>query len=156
MLPSFEIIQADSIAAAARLLREYGSNAVLLAGGTDTLVSLQEGKSRVGQFINLSGIEELRGIQVREDGGLRIGAMTTFNKIVAHPYVQEHYPYFVKSMSQIGSFQVRNLATIGGNICSAVPSADSAPPLLVSGATVTVSNGATVRVSLYRIFYRPR
>lgn len=157
MLPKFNLLQAHSIKEASDYARLNGEQARFYAGGTDLFVVMHEGNAAIPNLISLQGIPRLLGIDVLADGWVSIGALATFNEIVSHPYIAEKYPHFVQAMSHIGSYQVRNLATIGGNICSAVPSADSAPVLLVSQARVLISNGDSEReVPIDAFFVSPR
>lgn len=157
MLPKFDIFTPTTVKEASDLMLKYGKQARILAGGTDILVMLHEGKLEVDYLVDIKGIQELKGIEVLPDGGVKIGALTTFNEIVKHPYIVENYPVFVDGMDKIGSVQVRNLATIGGNICNAIPSADSAPALLALDAKIIADNGVEKReIALNEFFLAPR
>lgn len=157
MLPKFNLIKVNHIKEASDCARQNGDQARFYAGGTDLFVAMHEGNANIPNLISLQDIPQLLGVDVLADGGVSIGAMVTFNEIVKHPHIREKYPHFVQAMSRIGSYQVRNLATIGGNICSAVPSADSAPVLLVSNATVRISGGISEReIPICEFFLGPR
>jgi len=134
-------LRPSDLAEAVKLLAEYGEKARLIAGGTDVLV---EKDSKVEVLIDVMGL----GLDYIEtdDHGVRIGAATTFAEIEASPALgKSPYNILAQAAHQIGTPQIRNLATIGGNICSAVPSADSAPPLLTLDATVSISGSAGER-----------
>lgn len=109
--------------------------AKVLAGGTDLLVAIKEGKEKPRFFVSLSKITSQQVIEFKVDG-LRIGATATHQSIAENAAVKAKYTAIAEAAGQIGSWQVRNLATVGGNLCSAVPSADIAPPLLAFGADV--------------------
>ena len=123
-----------SVAEAIKLLEQYGEKGWLLAGGTDLLV---EKDPQVEVLIDITGL----GLNyIKSDSqGVRIGATTTFADIAASSILQKSpYNVLAQAARQVGTPQTRNVATIGGNICHAVPSADSAPALLVLGATLSV------------------
>lgn len=124
-----------SVAEAIKLLEQYGEKGWLLAGGTDLLV---EKDPQVEVLIDITG---LRLNYIKSDSqGVRIGATTTFTDITASSILQKSpYNVLAQAARQIGTPQIRNVATIGGNICHAVPSTDSAPALLVLGATLSVA-----------------
>jgi len=131
-----EYFKPASVAEAIKLLTQYGEKGWLLAGGTGLLV---EKDPQVEVLIDITGL----GLDyIKFDGhqGVRIGATTTFADIVASPILQKGpYNVLVQAACQMGTPQIRNVATIGGNICHAVPSADSAPALLVLGATLRIA-----------------
>jgi len=107
-----------------------------LAGGTDVLVRLREGRSSPAALISLRGIADLGRIEV--DGALRIGAAVPVAEVAAHPAVRERWPALAAGARAIGSPQIRNAATVGGNLCNASPCADMGPPLLVHDARVEI------------------
>lgn len=122
------------VAEAVKLLAEYGEKARLIAGGTDVLV---ERDPQVEVLIDITGV----GLDyINSDGqGVKIGAASTFADIAVSPALcKSPYDILAEAARQMGTPQVRNLATIGGNICSAVPSADSAPALLALDATLSI------------------
>ena len=124
-----------SVAEAIKLLEQYGEKGWLLAGGTDLLV---EKDPQVEVLIDITGL----GLNyIKSDSqGVRIGATTTFADIAASSILQKSpYNVLAQAARQVGTPQTRNVATIGGNICHAVPSADSAPALLVLGATLSIA-----------------
>lgn len=130
-----EYFKPTSVAAAVKLLEQYGEQGQLIAGGTDFLV---DKNPQVEAIIDISDL----GLNyIKSDAkGLRIGATTTFAKIAASSLLADSpYNVLAKAASQMGTPQIRNMATIGGNICSAVPSADSAPALLVLKATLSIA-----------------
>jgi len=130
-----EYFKPTSVAEAIKLLEQYGEKGWLLAGGTDLLV---EKDPQVEVLIDITGL----GLNyIKSDSqGVRIGATTAFADIAASSILQKSpYNILAQAARQIGTPQTRNVATIGGNICHAVPSADSAPALLVLGATLSVA-----------------
>jgi carbon-monoxide dehydrogenase medium subunit len=112
---------------------------VLVAGGTDLLPQLKNGLLRPACVVDLSGVGGLRRLH-RDDGrGLRIGAAVTARALELDPGVRAEYPALAESAALVGSVQVRNLATVGGNLCNAAPSADMAPPLVALDAEAVIA-----------------
>lgn len=109
--------------------------AVLLAGGTDALIWLKDGTCPIDVLVSLRDIPRLKGLQ-RDGGGWVLGAMTTHAWAAADPELRRIFPALAEACRTVGSPAVRTAATIGGNICTAAPSADSAGPLLAYGAEV--------------------
>ncbi len=110
--------------------------AAFIAGGTDVMVLMRHGTMRTKNLISLRNIDSLASIDTSL--GLRIGSGTTHSAIQSHPIVRERYSALFDAVCRIGSRQIRNVATIGGNICTAAPSADTACPLLVLDADVSL------------------
>lgn len=128
--------------------------ATALAGGTNILVQIKEGHREESALLSLKGLSELH--QLRKDEGLYIGAAVTFQKLAADPIIRHDYNALATAAGLIGSVQTRNMATIGGNICNASPSADSVPPLLVFQAqAVLTSLRGTRTVALREFFVGP-
>src|SRR5271166_5762848 len=115
VMPSFELLQPNSIAEAQRLLEQNGSDGWALAGGLDSFDWLKDRIKRPKTVIDLSGVEELKGIRATSDG-VEIGAMTTLTEIVQHPLMREKYGLLVDSAELVASPQIRNQGTIGGNL----------------------------------------
>jgi CO/xanthine dehydrogenase FAD-binding subunit len=111
--------------------------AALFAGGTDLFVRLRTRRYAFPVLIGLERIEELHAIQ--EDAlSFRIGAGATFASLLAHPAVRAHFPVLISALNRLGSPQIRNMGTIGGNICTASPAGDTLPPLYVLQAEVEI------------------
>ena len=129
--------KADSIQEAIRLL-EQNPEAHLIAGGTDVLVKLHKGKGQFHHLVDIHDIVELNFIDRNDDGDLVIGPLTCFTQVAESPLIRKHIPVLSGAILTIGGPQVRNMATIGGNLCNGVPSADSATPLIALNAVVTI------------------
>lgn len=127
-----------------------------LCGGTDLIVGLRKGKITPSLVIDLKRVEELRpGIEER-DGMLRISATTVMTQVIADPRVVANFPALIEGAQVVGSIQIRNRATLAGNLCNASPAADTAPPLLVYGAVVEIVGAAgTRRLPLTEFFLGP-
>ena len=139
-----------------RVLSAHGPAARLLAGGTDLLVRLRLGHVRAAVVVDLKGLDALRADVIEAGSSLRIGASTVMTDIVADPRVRRHFPALVESATVVGSVQIRNRATLAGNICNASPAADTAPALLAYGAVVNlISAGGPRRIALTEFFTGP-
>jgi len=130
--------RADSIQEAIHLLKE-NPEAHLIAGGTDVLVKLHKGKGDFDHLIDIHGIAELDFISQKNDGDLVIGPLSCFTHVAESALIRKHIPVLAEAILTIGGPQVRNMATIGGNLCNGVPSADSATPLIALNAVVTIA-----------------
>jgi carbon-monoxide dehydrogenase medium subunit len=125
----FEYFSPQILEEVLEILIKYGKEAVLMAGGTDLIVRMKEGEISPKSLINLKRIPNLNKIEW--DGeSIRIGALTTIHQIESSPIVQEKLELLSEAASVLGSFQIRNKGTVGGNLCHASPSADLAPPLI--------------------------
>jgi len=152
----FEYFAPQSLDEALSLLKERGNGVKLLAGGTDLLVQMKEAGLHPPAVVSLHALSELRGIDVDAGGGLRIGAGTDMAAIEAHPVVRERYTALADGASIVGSVQTRNMATIGGNVCNAAPSADTTPPLEVFDAVAQiVGPGGTRELPVAELFAGP-
>lgn len=121
--------KADSVRHAIELLKSV-PDARPIAGGTDVLIRLREGKKGYGHLVDINGLEELRSCRVDDDGSIHVGSGVTFSQAMESEIIRKHIPILSMSSATVGGPQIRNVATIGGNICNGVTSADSAAPLL--------------------------
>jgi CO/xanthine dehydrogenase FAD-binding subunit len=155
-LKPFDLVTVDTIEEALRILAENLPDAVPVAGGTDLLVRMKQNLVSPRLLVDLSKITELNRIEM-VDEGLLIGSMVTHAQIASSDLIRNHAPAVVASSSSVGSAQTRQLGTIGGNLVSCVPSLDSAPPLLVLNAFLTVANvGGRRRIPIETFFVAPR
>jgi carbon-monoxide dehydrogenase medium subunit len=132
----FEYLAPRSLEEALHML-SLRPEAVPLAGGTDLLVQVKEGQRRVEALLSLKRVPEVHRYTC--NGQLALGAAVTVGQIAADPQVERHYTALALGAGLIGSVQIRNVATVGGNLCNAAPSADTAPPLLVLGAQAVIA-----------------
>lgn len=149
----FELVLPRSVEEALGILSERGPDAKLLAGGTDLLPQLKNGLLKPACVVDLSGVARLQTL-ARDDGrGLRIGASVTARTVEQDPTARSTYPALAESAALIGSVQIRNLATVVGNLCNAAPSADMAPPLIALDAEAVIAGpGGERRVPLKDFF----
>jgi len=115
VMPAFDLLQPTSAADAQRLLEDIGDGAWIMAGGLDSFDWLKDRIKKPQALVDLSGIEELRGVRVASDG-LEIGAMTTLTEITNHPEIKKSYSVLAEAVSVVASPQIRNQATLGGNV----------------------------------------
>ena len=135
-LPEFDILRANTVAEACSLLSQYGDDARVLAGGTDLLVKMKNKGMLPRYLINVKWIPELDQIRYDAQAGLRIGALTTIEAIKDSSVIAHKFPPVNKAASVVGTLQIRNLGTLGGNLANASPAAEFAPVLLTLGASV--------------------
>ncbi len=152
-IPPIELHDARSIAEACALLDQYSPNVRLLAGGTDVLVDLKTGRMSTNHLISIRRIDELHGVTC-DDGGLRIGALTTPNQLADSPDVGNGFAPLLDAICEMAAPQVRNMATVGGNIASAIPSADLPPILIAMNASVVLQAGDRQRSMRLESFFR--
>jgi len=133
----FDYLIPTSINEAISLHESYGERAKYIAGGTDVMVKIKEGKISPQYMISLRHLQGLDHI-IYEKRELRIGAMATHRMLELSPVIRKEFPILIDAVENIGSVQIRNVATIGGNIVNAVPSADGAIPLITLGAEVRI------------------
>src|SRR6266511_783699 len=128
-MAAFDCRPAADVAEAVALLAEHAPYARVIAGGTDLMVEVHEGKDESRLLVDITRIPELFGIELTAEG-LRIGALTTHSEIVRSALVKARCPVLAQAAQSIGAVQTRNLGTVGGNLVSAVPSMDSGPALV--------------------------
>jgi carbon-monoxide dehydrogenase medium subunit len=145
----------QTIVEAFNLLQEF-KEARIVAGGTDLLVDIKQGLKEAGDIISLHKIEELKGIR-KKDKVIWIGAMVKVQQIIADALINQCIPAVADAARSMASYHIRSMATIGGNISSAVPSADLPPSLIAAEATVELRCiESSRRVSLLEFFRGPR
>jgi carbon-monoxide dehydrogenase medium subunit len=150
----FDYYRPESLKEAYGLMDKWKGKADYIAGGTDIIVRIKQGIARPDALVSLRCIAELQRC-VRK-GGLLLGSMTRFRDIERDPFIALRYPALKAAAGWLANPQVRNVATLGGNICNAAPSADAVPPLLVMSAVATVEGpGGTREIPLERFFQGP-
>ena len=155
-LPSFDYVRASALDEVPRLLEEHGEAARLLMGGTDLLVRMRDGFIRPQIVVDVKHLPGMRDISYDEQAGLTIGAAATMNQIARHPDVQTHYPLLAEAANSVASYQLRNRATLGGNLCNGSPAADTAPAtLLLEGRIVLYGQDGEREVPADEFFLGP-
>lgn len=146
------LYEAESIQDAVRLLVEH-PEAQIIAGGSDVLVQMREGKRAGKELVSIYGLDEMRGVSYEEDGAIRIGSLTSFSHITKDPIIQKHINVLGEAVDMVGGPQIRNIGTIGGNTCNGVTSADSASTLHAWDAIVEITGPEGVRRIPIHDFY---
>ena len=156
MVGPFEYFEPSTVAEAVSLLRKYGDKAKVLAGGTDLVCMCWELRAKPEYVIDIGRIPGLDYIRADDKEGLRIGALTTVSEAEKSTLLKQKYSAISEGAGQLAMLAIRNVATVGGNLCNAAPSADMAPPLLAMSASVKlVGTGGERVVSLEDFFTGP-
>lgn len=146
------LYEAESVEHAIRLLIEH-PEAQIIAGGSDVLVQMREGKRAGKELVSIYGLDEMRGVSYEADGAIRIGSLTSFSHITRDPIIQKHINVLGEAVDMVGGPQIRNIGTIGGNTCNGVTSADSASTLHAWDAVVEITGPDGVRRIPIHDFY---
>jgi CO/xanthine dehydrogenase FAD-binding subunit len=152
LVRTFQYLKPTSLAEALGLLNEHGDKAKVIAGGTDLMIQWKKKLLSPDYLISLRNVPELNFINC--DGSLRIGSATPHRSLELSPEILKWFPVISDAVSGLGSVQVRNSATIGGNLCNAAPSADTAPPMLVLEAQVKIASTAGERSVPIETFFK--
>lgn len=151
----FEYKKVGNLGEAVEAISNARGTSIVMAGGTDLLIKLKEGMIRPAQVIDLKGIQDIDGVRVSENE-LSVGALTTMRTLETSPVVAAKAPLLAQAAAKLGSVQVRYRATIGGNLCNAAPSAETAPALLALDARAEIyGKSGTRTVHLYDFFTGP-
>jgi len=155
-LPEFDILFPHTVEEACGLLSRYGQDAQILAGGTDLFVKMKQRREVPRVLINIKRIPALDPIRYEANEGVRIGALATIQSIRESALIGKQFPVLSEAAGMLGTTQVRNLGTLGGNLGNASPSAEFAPPLLTLEASVRcVGQGGERVVPLEEFFVSP-
>ncbi len=138
------LYEAGSVEEAIELLQRH-PQAQIIAGGSDVLVQIREGRRAGVELVSIYGIDALRGVCYDGEGAIRIGSLTSFSHIAGSPIIKERIPVLGEAVSLVGGPQIRNIGTIGGNTCNGVTSADSASTLVAWDAIVELTGPEGVR-----------
>jgi CO/xanthine dehydrogenase FAD-binding subunit len=151
-MKKFEYFKPKSLEEALTLLAQYGEKAKLIAGGTDVIVMIKQKTMAPDVLISLQGIPGLD--QIMFNGSLSIGPMVTHRIIEKSELIKKDFSALADAVSWLGSVQIRNVATIGGNISTAAPSADTATPLLVLDTDIKIKNLKEERAVPIEAFFK--
>ncbi len=152
-MKDFTYLAPSTIAEAVTLLAEHQGKTKILAGGTDLMLLMQDGVFTPDYVVDVTNIPELTALRFDAASGLTVGAATPLRRIETDRLVLEKYPHLAKAASEIGSVQIRNRATPGGNICTATPSGDILPALVSLQATVRLASVRGERTLLLENFF---
>ena len=148
------LYEAESVEHAIKLRLEH-PEAQIIAGGSDVLVQMREGKRAGKELISIYMIDAMRGVSIDDEENIRIGSLTSFSHITKDPIIQKYINVLGEAVDQVGSPQIRNIGTIGGNTCNGVTSADSASTLHAWEAIVELTGINGVRRLPIKDFYLP-
>jgi carbon-monoxide dehydrogenase medium subunit len=155
-MPDIDLHECATLEEASTLMRRYAPRSRFLAGGTDLLVDLKTGRIATTHLVSLNRIDSLRGITVT-DNGLRLGALTSITELNRSLLVRQSFAPLLDASRRMAAPPIRNVATVGGNIMSAVPCADLPPILMAMRAEVEVwSSEGVRRIALDAFFVGPR
>ena len=148
-----KITQVNSAAEAVKALAA-DPNAILIAGGSDVLIQIREGRLAGRRLVSINGIREMEGVSMEADGTILIRPLTTFAGVTESEIIQKHIPTLGFATDQAGGPQLRNVGTIGGNVCNGVTSADSAATLLTLNAELELLGPGGSRRVQQQAFYK--
>ena len=146
------LYEATSVENAVALRLEH-PEAQIIAGGSDVLVQMREGKRAGAELISIYGLDELRGVTLDDEENIRIGSLTSFSHITRDPIIQKYINVLGEAVDMVGGPQIRNIGTIGGNTCNGVTSADSSSTLHAWDAIVELTGKNGVRRLPIHDFY---
>jgi carbon-monoxide dehydrogenase medium subunit len=150
----FEMYQPTTLQEASRLVKDKGAGGRFLAGGTDLVIAIKE-KGLIPRYVvDLKKVPGLSGIRENADGSITIGALTTMRAIETNSLLNKKYPFLCQSAAEVGSIQIRNRATVGGNMANATPSADVAPSLIALNAAAKTVDSRAARIVPLEEFFR--
>ena len=151
---AFEFLEPRSVEEASVLLLRLGEGARALAGGTSLMLLMRQRLAEPTHLVHLGNIDELRGIRVDDAGQLRIGAIATHTEIAGHAAIRERFPVIAAMAAEVANSQIRNVATLGGNLCNGDPASDPPTCLVALGARVRVQRGGDEREIELDHFFR--
>lgn len=149
----FDYLEPRTIQAAVSLLSEYDGEAKVIAGGTDLINLIRTKTIRPRYVVDIGHIPGLDYVRYDDNGALSIGALTTIRAVEMSAEVKQHHPVISQAAGQMGSMAIRNVGTIGGNLCHASPAADTAPPLIGLGARAKIVGPAGERTVALEDFF---
>lgn len=154
-IPEFEYIRVSKIEDALKILKEF-EDAKIIAGGTDLIIDMKIGRQRPKRLVDISRLSEIRYIRM-SPSSIKIGAGTTLQEIYENFVIKEKALALSEAAGEMASWQIRNVATLGGNLCNASPAADTAPPLLVMDAKLKLlSLDGEREIPIEEFFLGPR
>jgi CO/xanthine dehydrogenase FAD-binding subunit len=138
-LQALDYAAPQSMDEAVALLSQHGDQARVLAGGTDIIVQVREGRRRVALMVDIKGVPEVNQVLYTPGQGLIIGAAVPCYRIYGHAEIAAAYPGIIDAVSLVGGIQIQGRASVGGNLCNASPAADTIPALIVHSATCVIA-----------------
>ncbi|MGZ8532402.1 MAG: FAD binding domain-containing protein [Candidatus Binatia bacterium] len=151
---AFDFYQPATLQEASRLLKDNGPGGRFLAGGTDLVIAMKEKGLLPKYIVDLKRVPGLAGIRENSDGSITLGALTTLYTIETSALIKRKYPFLAQSAAEVGSIQIRNRVTIGGNMANASPSADTSPALIALNATGKIASASGERTIKMDEFFK--
>ncbi|WP_372997433.1 FAD binding domain-containing protein [Lutispora sp.] len=145
-MKKFQYVKPSTLDEVADILLKYGEEARILNGGTDLLVRMRDKMITPGVVVDIKAIPELKELKYTKEEGLYIGAAVTMNEVICSKIVLERYRILAEAAHEVGSYQLRNRATLTGNVCNASPSGDTIAPLYVLSANVKIFSKDGIRL----------
>jgi CO/xanthine dehydrogenase FAD-binding subunit len=152
-LPEFDYICPTTLAEASHFMIQHDREAQLFLGGTDVLVRMRDGFLKPKYLVDVKNIEGMHDLSFDPKTGLTIGAAVTMNQLIASPEVQGHYPLLAEACRSVASYQLRNRATVIGNICNASPAGDTIGACLVFEAEISIHGADGQRTEALNKFF---
>ncbi len=155
-LPELEYVKPVSLSEASKFLAEHDGTAKPFSGGTDSLIRIRDGVLKLDYLVDVKGLEGTHELTFDPQKGLTIGAAVTMNRVASHPDVVKHYPSLALAAGSVASYQLRNRATIIGNICNASPAGDTIGTCMILDGVLKVHGVGGLRdVPLNNFFLAP-
>ena len=137
-LPELEYMKPTSLMEASQFLADHAGDARAFSGGTDCFVRLRDGAWKTGTLVDIKQLEGVKELSFDAQKGLTIGAAVTMNQVAAHPEIRKHYPILAEAAASVASYQLRNRATVVGNICNASPAGDTLGTCMILDGVLNV------------------
>ena len=153
-LPDFTYVKPASLDEACSFLAEHAGEARMISGGTDLLVRMRDKAFKPAYVVDIKGLAGTETLEFDPQVGLKIGAAVPMNRVIAHPDVQKQYPLLAEAANSVASYQLRNRATIIGNICNASPAGDTLGACLVLDGKLTIYGMNGERFEDLRNFFK--
>ena len=151
---AFDFLEPRSVQEASAMLLQHGEGARALAGGTSLVLMLRQRLAEPTHLVHLGNLGGLRGIRVDDEGQLHVGALVTHAEVAAHAAIHERFPVIAEMAAQVANPQIRNVATLGGNLCYGDPASDPPTCLVALGARVRVQRGGDEREIALEHFFK--
>jgi CO/xanthine dehydrogenase FAD-binding subunit len=152
-LPEFDYICPTTLDEASQFMVKHATDARLFLGGTDVFIRMRDGFLKPKYLVDVKKLEGMRDLTFDPEAGLTIGAAITMNQLIASPEVQRHYPLLAEACQSVASYQLRNRATVVGNICNASPAGDTIGACLVFDAEISIHGAEGRRIEALNNFF---
>lgn len=145
MRSHFNYLRPECLTECLDILAQYGSETTILAGGTDVMISLRSNVKKPGIILDISRLPETRLVEPSGET-VRVGSTLTYSELIDHPVISHEFPALRSAMGCVGSLQIRNVGTLGGNIANSSPAADSFPPMMLRDAEIIIQKKGSLRI----------